>query len=115
MGTPPEMDVYFHAVGDATTRLREYQRDERAGILLTGTLQAMLRLVREAGVREVNIGGLHHQAGRRQRLRYVFLAPEEEQLLREMAAAGAVITAQDVPAAAPVPLQELLSAEASVE
>jgi mannose/fructose/N-acetylgalactosamine-specific phosphotransferase system component IIB len=115
MGTPPEMQVYFHSVSDAAAALPRYQQDERAGILLTGTLAAMLRLVREAGVREVNIGGIHHKAGRRQRLRYVFLTPDEEQLLRDMAAAGATVTAQDVPAAAPVPLHELLTAEARVE
>ena len=115
MGTPPEMEVFFHSITDAATALPKYQRDPRAGILLTGTLDAMLRLVREAGVREVNIGGIHHKAGRRQRLRYVFLAPDEEQLLRDMAAAGATVSAQDVPAAHPVPLPELLSAEAKVE
>jgi mannose/fructose/N-acetylgalactosamine-specific phosphotransferase system component IIB len=115
MGTPPEMDVYFHSVTDAASALPAYAVEARAGILLTGTLQAMLRLVREAGVRDVNIGGIHHKSGRRQRLRYVFLAPEEEQLLRDMAAAGASVTAQDVPAAHPVPLHELLSAEANVE
>jgi mannose/fructose/N-acetylgalactosamine-specific phosphotransferase system component IIB len=115
MGTPPEMEVYFHSVTDVATALPKYDADARAGILLTGTLQAMLRLVREAGVREVNVGGIHHKAGRRQRLRYVFLAADEEQLLRDMAAAGAVVTAQDVPAAHPVPLHELLTAEASVE
>ena len=115
MGTPPEMDVYFHSVADAAAKIPAYNREERAGILLTGTAEAMLRLVREAGVREVNVGGIHHKAGRRQRLRYVFLAPEEEQVLRDMAAAGATVTAQDVPAAHPVPLDELLASEASVE
>ena len=115
MGTPPEMSVYFHSVSDAAAALPKYDADRRAGILLTGTLEAMLRLVREAGVREVNVGGIHHRAGRKQRLRYVFLTPDEERLLREMAAAGATVTAQDVPAAHPVPLDELLSSEARVE
>ena len=115
MGTPPEMEVFFHSVSDAAAALPRYNADERSGILLTGTLQAMLRLVREADVREVNIGGIHHKSGRRQRLRYVFLAPDEEQILREMEQAGATVTAQDVPAAHPLPLNELLSSEANVE
>ena len=115
MGTPPDMEVHFHSVRDAVAALPRYDADTRAGILLTGTLQAMLELVQAAGIRDVNLGGIHHRAGRRQRLRYVFLAPDEEQLLRDMAAAGATVTAQDVPAANPVPLAELLSAEASVE
>lgn len=112
MGTPPGMDLYFHSVDEAVRVLGEYGKDERAGILLTETVEAMLRLVRDAGVSEVNIGGIHHKPGRRQRLRYVFLTAAEERALREMAASGASVTAQDVPAAHPVPLDELLNAEA---
>lgn len=115
MGTPPEMEVHFHSVADATHALDRYRADPRPGLLLTGTVQTMLQLVKDAGVREVNIGGIHHRADRRQRLRYVFLSPEEEQLLREMASLGAVVTAQDVPATHPVDLAEVLASEANVQ
>lgn len=115
MGTPPEMDVYFHSVNSATSMVNQYREDERRGILLTGDVQSMLCLVKEAGIREVNVGGIHHRAGRRQRLRYVFLTPDEEQLLRAMAAQGATVVAQDVPAAQPVPLNDLLESEAGVQ
>jgi PTS system mannose-specific IIB component/fructoselysine and glucoselysine-specific PTS system IIB component len=40
----------------------------------------------------------------------VFLTPAEEQELRAIAEQGAVVTAQDVPAARAVPLEELLAA-----
>ena len=116
MGTPPEMDVYFHSVDDAAAALAKYEADERPGILLTGDIASMLRLVKQAGsIREVNIGGIHHRNDRKQRLRYVFLSPAEEQLLRDIAAAGSNVTAQDVPATHPVPLEELLRSEASVQ
>jgi mannose/fructose/N-acetylgalactosamine-specific phosphotransferase system component IIB len=115
MGTPPEMDVYFHSVDDAIRELPRYQADSRSGLLLTGGVASMQRLVKEAGVREVNVGGIHHRADRKQRLRYVFLAPDEEQGLREMADGGATVTAQDVPATRPVELNELLGSEASVQ
>lgn len=114
MGTPPEMDVYFHAVADAAGALPRYQSEARAGILLTGDVASMLQLVKDAGVKEVNVGGVHHRPDRRQRLRYVFLSPEEEKLLREMASLGATVTAQDVPATHPVPLSEILASEANV-
>jgi PTS system mannose-specific IIB component/fructoselysine and glucoselysine-specific PTS system IIB component len=39
----------------------------------------------------------------------VFLSPDEEQALRGLALRGAVVTAQDVPAARAVPLEELLA------
>lgn len=115
MGTPPEMDVYFHAVADAVHAIPSYAEDRRDGILLTGDIESMLRLVREAGIRTVNLGGIHHRADRQQKLRYVFLSPAEEEQLREMAALGATVTAQDVPAAHPVELADLLDARAEVE
>jgi PTS system mannose-specific IIB component/fructoselysine and glucoselysine-specific PTS system IIB component len=115
MGTPPEMEVRFNSVDAATAELARYQEDSRPGILLTGNVASMLRLVKEAGVREVNLGGIHHRADRRQRLRYVFLSPDEEKLLRNMAEVGATVTAQDVPATRPVELNELLESQAGVQ
>ena len=117
MGTPPEMDVYFHSVDDAVEALPKYAEDPRPGILLTGDVASMLRLVRQSNgqVREVNVGGIHHRADRKQRLRYVFLSPAEEKLLRELADAGATVSAQDVPATHPVELAELLASEAGVQ
>lgn len=110
MGVPPEMEVRFLSVADAAQHLDRFRAEPRAGILLTGDIATMCRLVAEAGVREVNVGGIHHRAGRAQHLRYVFLTPAEEQALREIAEQGAVVTAQDVPAARAVPLEELLAA-----
>jgi len=113
MGTPPDMEVLFHSVDDAVRAVPRYRADERAGILLTGDVASMLRLVLEGGVRDVNIGGIHHRPDRKQRLRYVFLSPDEESLLRRMVAAGATVTARDVPAATPVDLRELIEPEAA--
>ena len=114
MGTPPDMDVYFHSVNSAVSALAGYRDDTRTGILLTGDLAAMSRLVKEAGVREVNVGGIHHRPGRRQLLRYVFLSPEEEDILRDMERAGATVTARDVPSASAVDLKELLASGEAV-
>jgi mannose/fructose/N-acetylgalactosamine-specific phosphotransferase system component IIB len=111
MGTPPEMDLYFHSVADAVVALPKYREDKRNGILLTGDVASMHRLVKEAGVREVNIGGIHHRPDRRQRLRYVFLSPVEEDVLRDMEREGANVTARDVPSANAVDLKDVLSAE----
>jgi PTS system mannose-specific IIB component/fructoselysine and glucoselysine-specific PTS system IIB component len=61
------------------------------------------------GIPMINLGGIHHRTGRQQRLRYVFLAPDEEQALRALAAGGIRVTAQDVPAARPLSLEEVLS------
>jgi PTS system mannose-specific IIB component/fructoselysine and glucoselysine-specific PTS system IIB component len=110
MGVPPEMEVRFQSAADAVQHLDGYRTEQRPGILLTGDIATMRKLVESGGVHEVNVGGIHHRAGRVQHLRYVFLTEEEGQALRELAALGAVVTAQDVPAARAVPLEELLTA-----
>jgi len=110
MGVPPEMDVHFHSAEEAGRRLADYAADPSPGILLTGDIETMRRLVDSSGlVQRVNLGGIHHRAGRTQRLRYIFLSPEEERALRELAAHGVEVTAQDVPSARAVPLDALLA------
>ncbi len=114
MGVPPDMDIYFDAVDAAAANLDRYQDDERRGLLLTGDIDTMTRLVESTDdIRRVNVGGIHHRPGRMQRLRYVFLTSAEEAQLRALAARNIEVTAQDVPAARPVPLDELLSGNGS--
>ena len=111
MGVPPEMEVFFHTVPAALERLAHYQKDPRPGLLLTGDIATMRRLVDGGSVPTVNVGGIHSKPGRVQRMRYVFLTPEEEAELRALAARGVVVTAQDVPSARPVSLEDLLAGE----
>ncbi|MDB4915830.1 MAG: system sorbose subfamily component [Gemmatimonadetes bacterium] len=113
MGVPPEMEVRFHTAAAAALLLDGYRLETRPGILVTADIATMRALVAGGGVREVNVGGIHHRAGRVQHLRYVFLTPDEQRALRELSNLGAVVTAQDVPAARAVPLDELLAARES--
>jgi mannose/fructose/N-acetylgalactosamine-specific phosphotransferase system component IIB len=113
MGVPPEMEVHFLSVEDALAQLPSYQADPRHGILLTGDIDTMRRLVAGGGVTSVNLGGIHHRAGRTQRMRYVFLSNDEENALRELATRGVAVSAQDVPGARPIPLDDLLAGVAS--
>lgn len=110
MGVPPEMEVFFDDVPTALARLSAYRADRRAGILLTGDIATMQRLVdADRGIVAVNLGGIHHKAGRDQRLRYVFLTADEAEALRRMGDSGVTITAQDVPTARAVPLTDVLA------
>ena len=112
MGVPPEMEVRFDSVPDAVRRYPEYTADPRRGMLITGDIATMERLVAGLGsgtIREVNLGGVHHRAGRSQRMRYVFLTPDEELALRGMAERGVSIVARDVPSARPIPLADVLA------
>ena len=114
MGVPPDMEVYFDTVTGAAENLSRYQDDERRGLLLTGDIDTMTRLVDATGdIRRVNVGGIHHKPGRTHRLRYVFLNPAEEAQLRGLEGRGLEVSAQDVPAARPVPLDELLTGNGS--
>lgn len=116
MGVPPEMTVYFATVEQAAATLATYEGLDTQGIVLVGDISTMQRLVEGAGglIHKVNVGGVHHVPGRTGRLRYVYLTPEEEQQLREMAAQGVEVTAQDVPSARPVSLEELLTSTVGV-
>jgi len=111
MGVPPEMEILFTDVAGAVLRHDELVRDPRHGIIVTPDIGTMQRFVAGTGsIREVNVGGIHHRAGRSQKMRYVFLAPEEEAQIRELIDSGIKVTAQDVPTARPVPLAEVLAA-----
>jgi PTS system mannose-specific IIB component/fructoselysine and glucoselysine-specific PTS system IIB component len=111
MGVPPEMSVHFCTVHEAAQQLPEFQASAEPGLVLVGDIGTMKRLVSAANgrIHTVNVGGVHHQPGRTGRLRYVFLTPAEESGLRDIAAMGVDVTAQDVPTARPVPLSELLT------
>jgi len=116
MGVPPEMTVHFATVQAAVDGLDRFEREPAPGIVLVGDIGTMQRLVDGAGgrVHAVNVGGVHHVPGRVGRLRYVYLTPVEEQALRDIAAQGVEVTAQDVPSARAVPLEELLQSHVGV-
>jgi len=109
IGVPPSVEVIFAGVAEACARLAEWEGDGRKGIVLTGDIQTMAALCAVMPPpRRVNVGGIHARDGRTERLRYVYLSPEEEAALQSLARLGAEVTAQDVPTARPVPLAELV-------
>jgi PTS system mannose-specific IIB component/fructoselysine and glucoselysine-specific PTS system IIB component len=112
MGVPPEMEVVFAGVDEAARRHAEWTADQRPGILLTGDIATMARFAEQVpSLRAVNLGGIHHRAGRTQRLRYVFLTPDEERALLALQKRGVHVTAQDVPAARPLALDAVLAGQ----
>jgi D-glucosaminate PTS system EIIB component len=107
MGVPPEIEVMFASTTEARQRLPDWERDPRIGILVLGDINTLAALTGNGhGVNRVNVGGLHHRPGRSERLRYVYLSDEEAAQLRALAARGVEVTAQDVPTARPVPLED---------
>ena len=109
MGVPPEIAVIFASAEEAAARLAEWQADPRVGILLTGDIDTMTALCNNSSqVGTVNLGGMHHRPGRRERLRYIYLSDQEAEKLRALKSHGVEITAQDVPTARAVPLGEFV-------
>jgi D-glucosaminate PTS system EIIB component len=112
MAVPPEMEIYFADVETAIRDHTRYASDTRPGILITGDIASMLRLVKGVkAIGSVNLGGIHHRAGRAEKVRYVFLTPDEEHQLRALEASGVEVTAQDVPSARARPLAEVLEGD----
>lgn len=108
MGMPPELSLEFATVAEAAVRRAAWEADDRPGIILLGDIGTATALA-AAGVRfpRLNLGGVHQRAGRSERLPYVFLTEGEFGALGALAAAGVEVTAQDVPATRPVPLEAL--------
>jgi D-glucosaminate PTS system EIIB component len=108
MGAPEDLSLEFVTVAQSVIRRPAWERDPRPGIVLFGDVGTATALA-AAGVRfpTLNLGGIHHRAGRVERLPYVFLTEEELRDLETLAREGVSVTAQDVPATRPVPLEEL--------
>jgi PTS system mannose-specific IIB component len=87
-------------------------RSERAFLLFPGA-EEPLRL-KEGGfpLEEVNVGGLHHAAGKVALLPYVYLDQRERDLLLALARLGVRLVAQDLPTNPPRRLEPLLAGAA---
>jgi len=107
MGVPPHIEIVFASVAEAAERLPAWESDARVGILLVPDIDTAVALAKRSDrVKRLNVGGIHHRAGRTERLRFVYLTDDERVKLRQLAAAGVDVTAQDVPTARAVPLAE---------
>jgi mannose/fructose/N-acetylgalactosamine-specific phosphotransferase system component IIB len=109
MAVSPEIDVRFVSVADAAAQMADWQSNGQRNLILTGDLDTMaaLRAASPDIVQRINLGGIHHRPGRRERLPFLYLTDHELRTLQALEAGGAVITAQDLPTTPPVPLRSL--------
>lgn len=110
LGLPEGLEVTFADVATARTQLGTWRVDPRRALILVRDLQTMRRLA-EGGLlvgERVNIGGIHHGAGRHRVLPYVFLSPDDRLELEKLVGEGVEILAQDLPSSKPVALEQLL-------
>ena len=111
LGLPDAATADFLTVRDARARLNDLDAASRRTVVLTRTVAAMSGLAEGDGLRgcEVNVGGLHHEVGRTERVPYVYLGPTEEAGLQALAAEGVEVSARDLPGSRAVDLEALLS------
>jgi PTS system mannose-specific IIB component/fructoselysine and glucoselysine-specific PTS system IIB component len=109
MAVPPEIEVRFATVAEAAGQLAGWNGNAHRGLILTGDVETMAALHRAAPdvVHRINLGGIHHRPGRRERLPYLYLTDDELRGLVALQAEGAEITAQDLPTSTPVPLRAI--------
>lgn len=110
LGLPDEVSAEFHTVAESRDLVPKWRSDPERTMVLTRTVEAMEQLAADGVLsgNEVNVGGLHHAAGRRRVLPYVFLSDSERSALRQLADAGVEVSARDVPGARRVDLPHLL-------
>jgi D-glucosaminate PTS system EIIB component len=109
MAVSPEIEVRFLTVSQAAGQLGDLKSNGRRGLVLTGDLETMASLRGRSPdlVHNINLGGIHHRPGRRERLPFLYLTDQELRSLQDLEAGGAVITAQDLPTTPPVALRNL--------
>jgi mannose/fructose/N-acetylgalactosamine-specific phosphotransferase system component IIB len=109
MAVSPEIEVRFVTVADAAAQMADWQSNGKRGLVLTGDLETMaaLRAASPQVVQRINLGGIHHRPGRRERLPFVYLTDQELRTLQALETGGAVITAQDLPTTPPVGVRAL--------
>ncbi|HEV8356466.1 MAG TPA: PTS sugar transporter subunit IIB [Gemmatimonadales bacterium] len=110
MAAPPEIAVEFASPAEAAGRLAAWEAGRERVLVLVGAIATAVELLRcaPAGLRRLNLGGIHAGPGRRERLRYLYLSDEEIGMLEGMARKGVEISAQDLPTSRVVPLKELV-------
>jgi mannose/fructose/N-acetylgalactosamine-specific phosphotransferase system component IIB len=109
MAVAPDIEVRFVTVADAARQMADGQGNGKRGLVLTGDLETMAALyaANPQIIHKINLGGIHHRAGRRERLPFVYLTDQELRTLIDLESRGAVITAQDLPTTPPVALRNL--------
>jgi PTS system mannose-specific IIB component/fructoselysine and glucoselysine-specific PTS system IIB component len=109
-GVPEDIEARFVGADAAADLIAEWDESPERGFVLTRDIETMVRLAeRDALDRfEVNLGGLHDAQGRRRVLPYLFLSEDDRAALESLRRTGVRVSAQDVPSARKIGLDELL-------
>ena len=103
MAAPPEIQVEFASAAEAAPQLAGWDAGRERVLVLVGAIGTAADLLRRSPgtLHKLNLGGIHAGAGRRERLRYLYLSEEELAMLHRLALEGLEVTAQDLPTSRP--------------
>jgi PTS system mannose-specific IIB component/fructoselysine and glucoselysine-specific PTS system IIB component len=109
MSVAPGIEVRFLTIAQAASQMANWETNGKRGLVLTGDLETMAALydANPQLIHSINLGGIHHRAGRRERLPFLYLTDQELRTLLDLESRGAQITAQDLPTSPPVVLRNL--------
>jgi mannose/fructose/N-acetylgalactosamine-specific phosphotransferase system component IIB len=111
-GVPDDARGRVVSVAEALTPSLQAEIDkERTILLMPGTDEALRLLEGGFPMTELNVGGLHHAAGKREILPYVFLDDADRERLRAIAGRGVRVAARDLPANPSHPIESWLGAD----
>jgi PTS system mannose-specific IIB component/fructoselysine and glucoselysine-specific PTS system IIB component len=113
-GLPDEVEALFPSVEGALELIPGWASNAARGFILARDIATMRRLAEHGALAdiEVNLGGLHSAPGRQRVLPYLFFSDEDRAELRRLKRAGVNVSAQDVPSARRIGLDELLEMKA---
>jgi mannose/fructose/N-acetylgalactosamine-specific phosphotransferase system component IIB len=110
LGVPASVDTLFVDVAEARRSLSGWSAEGLRVVVLVRDVATLARVAETGCLNgiEVNLGGIHHSPGRERLLPYLYLSRSEQELLRQVEATGASISARDLPSSRAIPLDSLL-------
>lgn len=110
LSVPDEVAVVFASVTEAREAVAGWRSDAVRTVVLTRDVQAMAALAADGALEgmEVNLGGLHHRAGRDEVRPYLFLDDADREAVQALVDADAVVSGRDLPGAPRVPVDQIL-------
>ncbi|MCK5076813.1 MAG: PTS sugar transporter subunit IIB [Calditrichia bacterium] len=106
---PPGIEILFINEETLINRTNEFENDRIKTIVLMGNISVLRRLVAlNFSMSDINVGGIHYEAGREQLLSYLYLNGEEKENLKYILGKGYHLFAQDLPTNKKIELADLI-------
>ncbi len=95
---PPNIEVSILPVSKAAARLADHEHLAERVLLMTGSPEEMAELVRiGVPVSEINVGGLHFGAGKREMLPFLYVDRQDLKAFSRLLEMEMTLSAQQVP------------------